>query len=148
MEIYSHDDSPIQAFFDHNPRPTRQECNDLARSLLGGQPVKPFIIQGQFSHTVYAAPQYCTPGRPGGNAKIVQSRLNHFQIDIQVAQLAKAVHTAKIRWLQIDSIKGELWGKNCPFKYKTVTAGGLNGDQTGTRSVAGVSDIHAERGPF
>lgn len=73
--------------------------DDLARSLLGGEPVVPFPIQGQCSYTV-CSPQAVTKVIPGGNgsshpvenAKIVQFRLNRSKIDIYVAQLAKAIH--------------------------------------------------------
>ena len=98
MEVYSLENE-IRSFFDGNPSTSRKECDDLARSLLGGEAVVPFPIQGQFSYTV-CSPQAVTEAPPGGNgssdpvgnAKIVQFRLNRSKIDIYVAQLAKAIH--------------------------------------------------------
>lgn len=96
MEIYSLG-SEIRSFFNGNLSTSREECDDLARSLLGGEPVVPFPIQGQCSYTV-CSPQAVTEVPPDGsghsveNAKIVQFRLNRSKIDIYVAQLAKAIH--------------------------------------------------------
>ena len=95
MEIYSLDNE-IRSFFNGNLSTSRKECDDLARSLLGGEPVVPFPIQGHFSYTV-CSPQAVTEGGNGSshpveNAKIVQFRLNRSKIDIYVAQLAKAIH--------------------------------------------------------
>ena len=98
MDVYSLENA-IRSFFDGDVSPSRRECDDFARSLLGGQPVVPFTIQGQFSYTVFS-PQAFTEVRPRGdgssqpttNANIVQFRLNNSKIDIYVAQLAKAIH--------------------------------------------------------
>lgn len=97
MALYSLDDA-TRSFFDSDVSPSRQECDDLARSLLGGKPIVPSNIQGQFSYTV------CSPQAvearldgernsfPATNANIEQFRLKSSRIDIYVAQLAKAIH--------------------------------------------------------
>jgi hypothetical protein len=98
MDVYSLEKA-TRSFFDKDVSPSRKECDDLARSLLGGKPIVPSNIQGQFSYTVFS-PQAITEVRPIGdgsshpatNAKIVQFRLNSSRIDIYVAQLAKAIH--------------------------------------------------------
>ena len=98
MDVYSLEKA-TRSFFDSDISPSRKECDDLARSLLGGEPVVSSNIQGQFSYTVFS-PQAVTEVRTGGdgssrpakNAKIVQFRLNNSKIDIYVAQLAKAIH--------------------------------------------------------
>lgn len=99
MEIYSLDNE-IRSFFNGNLSTSRKKYDDLARSLLGGEPVVPFPIHRQCSYTV-CSPQAVTEVIPGGNgsshpvenAKIVQFRLNRSKIDIYVAQLAKAAET-------------------------------------------------------
>lgn len=63
MDVYSLEDA-IRVFFDGNISPSRQECDNFARSLLGGRPVVPFPIQGQFSYTV-SSPQAFADVRPG-----------------------------------------------------------------------------------
>ena len=98
MDVYSLKNA-TRSFFDGDVSPSQKECDDLARSLLGGEPVVPFTIQAQFSYTVFS-PQAVTEVRPRGdgssqpttNAKIVQFRLNNSKFDIYVAQLAKAIH--------------------------------------------------------
>ncbi|KAL8725170.1 MAG: hypothetical protein Q9166_007524 [cf. Caloplaca sp. 2 TL-2023] len=93
MDVYSLENA-IQSFFNGFTSPTRQECDDLACSLLGGGPIVPFTIQGQFSYTVFSR-QAVTEGsssQPNVNAKIAQFRSNKSKIDIYVAQLAKAIH--------------------------------------------------------
>ncbi|KAL9128891.1 MAG: hypothetical protein Q9217_002513 [Psora testacea] len=98
MEVYSLENA-IRSFFAGKVSPSQKECDDLAHSLLGGERVVPFPIQGQFSYTVFS-PQAVIDVPPDGdgnsqpitNAKIVQFRLNNSKIDIYVAQLAKAIH--------------------------------------------------------
>jgi len=98
MDIYSLE-NVIRSFFDKDASPSRKECDDLAISLLGENPIVLSKIQGQFSYTVFS-PQATTDvcfEREGSNllvtnAKIVQFRLNNSKIDIYVAQLAKAIH--------------------------------------------------------
>ena len=98
MGVYSVENA-TRSFFDSDVSPSRKECDDLARSLLGGGPVVPSNIQGQFSYTVFS-PQAVTEVRtrgdgsshPARNANIVQFRLNNSKIDIYVAQLAKVIH--------------------------------------------------------
>ncbi len=98
MDIYSLENA-IRSFFDGHVSSSRRECNDLACSLLGGGPIVPFTIQGQFSYTVFL-PQAISKVRlgedgsnkPSSDAKIVQFRLNNSKINIYVAQLAKAIH--------------------------------------------------------
>ena len=98
MEVYSLENA-IRGFFDGNVSPSRQECDDFARSLLGDRHIVPCAIQGRFSYTVFS-PQALADVRPGEdrssqpttNVKIVQFRLNKSKIDIYVAQLAKAIH--------------------------------------------------------
>jgi len=103
METYSLEHA-IRSFFNSDVSPNREECDNLARSLLGGQSIVPFDIQGQFSYTVYslqaAGTQVRRPGRDddsnsqaaANNAKIVQFRLPTSRIDVPMAQLAKAIH--------------------------------------------------------
>ena len=98
MEVYSLEGA-IKTFFDGIVSPSRQECDDFACSLLGGQSVVPFKIQGQSSYTVFSAQPFVDVqiGEDGSsqsttNTKIVQFRLNKSPIDLYVAQLAKAVH--------------------------------------------------------
>ena len=98
MEIYSLE-AAVQAFFSTQISPTRQESDELASTLLGGDPVVPFAIQGQFSYTVFS------PGRikasesdhaessdKYSNAKIVQFRLPESKINVCLAQCAKKIH--------------------------------------------------------
>lgn len=94
MDVYSLENA-IRSFFDGDVSPSQNECDEVACSLLGGGPVVPFPIQGQFSYTVFSP--HVRPGKDGSgqstlNAKIVQFRLNHSRIDIYLAQLAKAIH--------------------------------------------------------
>jgi hypothetical protein len=98
MDVYSLENA-IRSFFDGHVSPSRRECDDLACSLLGGGPIVPFTIQGQFSYTV-SFPQAITGARlsedgsskSNSDAKIVQFRLNNSKINIYVARLAKAIH--------------------------------------------------------
>lgn len=77
MDVYSLENA-TRSFFDSDISPSRKECDDLARSLLGGEPVVPSNIQGQSSYTVFS-PQAVTEVRtrgdgsshPAKNAKIV-----------------------------------------------------------------------------
>lgn len=105
MEVYSLEGA-IQSFFETQISPTRQESDDLASSLLGGGPVVPFDIQGQFSYTVFS-PEATTEIEPDAaesnykcsNTKIVQFRLHKSKINIDLAQRAKGIHgniTARI----------------------------------------------------
>lgn len=98
MEVYSLENA-IRSFFDSDISPSRKECDEFARSLLGGGPIVPFNIQGQFSYTVVSPlavtevhPIEYGKNYPTTNAKIVQFRLNKSKIDIYVAQLAKFIH--------------------------------------------------------
>ena len=98
MEIYSLEDT-IRSFFENNVSPSRKECDALASSLLGGNTIVPFKIQGQFSYTVFC-PQAVTnicptedrSSQQATDAKIVQFCLNNSKLDIHVTQLAKAIH--------------------------------------------------------
>lgn len=98
MDVYSLENA-AQSFFDNDVSLSREDCDDLACSLLGGKPTVPSNIQGQFSYTVFS-PQAVTEARSSGDgsshpstkAKIVQFRLNKSKIDIYIAQLAKAIH--------------------------------------------------------
>ena len=98
MEFYSLENT-IRSLIDGDGCPSRQECDDLARSLLGGRSVLPFAIQESFSYTVYS-PQAIRAIRSGGDEirqpttddKIVQFRLNNSKVDMDLVRLAKAVH--------------------------------------------------------
>ncbi|KAL9124204.1 MAG: hypothetical protein Q9217_006446 [Psora testacea] len=98
MDIYSLENA-IRSFFNDCGSLTREECDDRARSLLGGGPIVTSTIQGQFSYTV-SSPHAATEvrsgddnsSRPTSNAMIVQFRLSKSKIDLYVAQLAKAIH--------------------------------------------------------
>ena len=77
MKVYSLEGA-IRDFFDNNVSPSRQECDDYARSLLGGRPVVPFTIQGQFSYTVFSPQAFADvrsgedrSSQPTTNVKIV-----------------------------------------------------------------------------
>ena len=100
MENYTLENT-IQSFFDRDRFPSQQECDDLARSLLGGKSVLPFTIaiQGSFSYKVLS-PLAVGEARSGGDEschfttdeKIVQFHLKDSKFDIDLARLAKAVH--------------------------------------------------------
>jgi hypothetical protein len=79
--IYSLDDT-IKSFFETQPAVTRQQCDDLAVSLVGG-PVNPTPIQGAFSYTVIAGVQ---------QTKIVQFRAQSSVLDMKSLSLARAIH--------------------------------------------------------
>jgi hypothetical protein len=79
--IYSLDDT-IKSFFETQPGVTRQQCDNLAISLVGG-PVSPTPIQGAFSYTVIAGVQ---------QAKIVQFRAQSSVLDMKTLSLARAIH--------------------------------------------------------
>lgn len=79
--------------------PTRQESDELASALLGGDPVVPFAIQGNFSYTVFSPgrikasePDHAESNDKYSNAKIVQFRLPESKINVGLAQCAKEIH--------------------------------------------------------
>ena len=81
MEVYPLE-AAVQAFFGTQISPTRQESDELASALLGGGPVVPFAIQGQFSYTVFSPgrikasePDHAESSDKYTNAKIVQFHL-------------------------------------------------------------------------
>lgn len=81
MEIYSLDGT-IASFFD-KVSPNRQQCDDLASSLVRG-PVVPVSIQGSFSYTVST--------QRDKDQKIVQFRVSHSALDVDIIQLAQRIH--------------------------------------------------------
>ncbi|KND87491.1 hypothetical protein TOPH_07899 [Tolypocladium ophioglossoides CBS 100239] len=79
--IYSLDDTINDFFASHAPV-TRQECDEIAASLVG-RPVNPVLIQGSFSYTVIAGAQ---------QSKIVQFRDANSDLDTQILDLAQRIH--------------------------------------------------------
>ena len=88
-------------FSDRDGFPNRSECDDLARSLPGGEPVVPFAIQGQFSYTHgVLSPKLSQKSdalvRKAANPRRMRRScdlcLNNSKIDIHAAQLAEALH--------------------------------------------------------
>lgn len=74
-------DDEISFFFSQTSA-TRAECDDLARTMLGGQ-VEPVSVQGATSYTVVA-------GR--NHDKIIQFRRTDALLDARMLELAKQVH--------------------------------------------------------
>jgi hypothetical protein len=79
--VYSAD-KVINMFFKSQTTVSRQECDELALSLVGG-PVNPVPIQGAFSYTVIAG---------SNQSKIVQFRAQSSVLDMEVLNLARAIH--------------------------------------------------------
>lgn len=79
--LYSLADTISDFFASHAPV-TKQQCVDLAISLVGG-PVNPVPIQGSFSYTVTAGSQ---------QSKIVQFRDENSVLDTQILNLARQIH--------------------------------------------------------
>jgi hypothetical protein len=79
--IYSLDKT-INSFFESQSTATRRQCDKLAISLVG-EPINPAPIQGAFSYTVIAGPK---------QSKIVQFRAQSSVLDMEILNLARAIH--------------------------------------------------------
>lgn len=79
--LYSLDET-INGFFSSHSPVTRQECDDLAATLVG-EPVKPLpsCIQGSFSHTVAAETTQ--------SSRIVQFRDASSALNMQITSIAR-----------------------------------------------------------
>lgn len=75
-------ENTINNFFTCHPTVTRQQCDELAISLVGG-PVSPVPIQGSFSYTVTGGAQ---------QPKIVQFRDANSDLDTKFLDLARMVY--------------------------------------------------------
>jgi hypothetical protein len=64
------------------PGVTRQQCDDLAISLVGA-PLKPSPIQGAFSYTIIAG---------ASQSKVIQFRTQISDLDMDTLNLARAIH--------------------------------------------------------
>jgi len=72
----------INDFFASQASVSRQQCDEVARSIAG-DPIEPTVIQGSFSYTVTAG---ATPPR------IVQFRAQSSLLDMEILALARDVH--------------------------------------------------------
>ncbi|KAG9227987.1 hypothetical protein BJ875DRAFT_390338 [Amylocarpus encephaloides] len=79
--IYTLDDT-INSFFESQSTVTRQQCDDLAVSLVG-KPINPAPIPSAFSYTVIAGSK---------QSKIVQFLAQSSALDIETLNLARAIH--------------------------------------------------------
>lgn len=82
MTIHYSLDNAISSFFRSNTSATRQQCDDFTLSRAGG-PVSPVQIQGTFSYTL-------TGGT--NKSKLFQFRVQDSSFDMDIMNLAKAVH--------------------------------------------------------
>ncbi len=76
--LYSLEDT-INDFFAAHAPVTRQQCDELAVSLVGG-PINPVPIQGSFSYTVTAGAQ---------QSKIIQFRDANSNLDTLLACMTR-----------------------------------------------------------
>lgn len=81
LSVYSLDDT-INSFFESELTVTRQQCDELAVSLVG-EPVNPAPIQGAFSYTVIAGTH---------QSKVVQFRAQTPILDMETVNLARAIY--------------------------------------------------------
>lgn len=79
--VYSLDNT-INSFFESQSSVNRQQCDELAVSLVG-EPISPAPIQGAFSYTVIAG---------ANESKIVQFRTQSSVLDMETLNLARAIH--------------------------------------------------------
>lgn len=82
MTTYYSLNNAISSFFESNKTVTRQQCNDFALSCAGGR-INPVQIQGAFSYTLITGPN---------DSKVFQFRTQDSSFDIDIVNLAKAVH--------------------------------------------------------
>ncbi|TQN70588.1 hypothetical protein CSHISOI_04881 [Colletotrichum shisoi] len=97
MATYYSLDDAINAFFETNTTATRKQCDGFALSRVGGQ-VHPVPIQGTFSYTVTAGTD---------KSKIFQFRIQDSSIDMEVMDLAKAVHPQFVAGCKYQGTIGE-----------------------------------------
>jgi hypothetical protein len=93
--VYSLDNA-IKTFFVTHTAATREECDELATSLVG-RSVGPVPIQGAFSYTVEGGPK---------RSQLVQFRIQSSPSAIDILNLAKTVHGKSIA----DTIYHETFG--------------------------------------
>jgi len=79
---YRLDDS-VDSFFESKTDATRQECDNMAISHMGGGEAVPVPIQGMFSYTITAGE---------ANLKLFQFRCEDSTLDMEIIGLAAIAH--------------------------------------------------------
>lgn len=88
----------IGEFFKTHPSATRQQCDDLAVSLIGS-PITPSPIQGAFSYTVIAGV---------AQSMIVQFRAPISLLDMGTLTLARNIHPQFVAPITFHGTLGEI----------------------------------------